>query len=293
MLDQFKKDIFLDEFSCARLSSDKEHNSLIKHFTSRKSLLLPAYLQRFAWTEDTRNYRAFYLVKEKNRIVCYFSLQCGLLVKCREKLLGGVVGKSVNDRTSYYIDRDKIEVTSVIPAVELAHFCVNDTYRKKKKTDKIMVGVQEYSMGVYVFYKYIAPIILELSQTVGVQYVYLFCADNGLGQLTKYYTNQLNFCVMDDMACIRPEYDENLECLTIKITDLARDVEMFEDKENIPNVINYLKRNETISNYQAARELGIKWPCELFSLMVDHGCAIADTWNGEEKIVRIRQQRSD
>lgn len=288
MLEQFKKDIFVDQYSCSRLTSEREHNVLIKHFTSRKSLTLPVYLQKHAWDEDKRNYRAYYLVKEGQRIVCYFSLQCGLLVKCHKKILGGVVCKEIEGKRDYFIDRDKIEVSAVIPAVELAHFCINDTYRSKKKTALIKYGIQEYSIGVYVFYKFIAPRIVELSKKVGLQYTYLFCADDWSGRLTNYYMQQLNFHLMDDMACIRPDYDDELECLTIRISDLERDIDRFEDSGRVPVVLDYLKKNGTISNYQARREIGIKDPDYLFLYLVKLNLVLPDSKKENGDLVRIK-----
>lgn len=288
MLDQFKKDIMENDFLCVRLSSDREHKSLIKHFTSRKSLLLPVHLQRYAWREDVNNYRSFYLVKEKKRIVCYFSLQAGLLVKCRKKILGGIVAKEVAGQKDYYIDKDKIDVSAVIPAIELAHFCVNDTYRKNKRNNRITYGIYDYTIGVYVFYKFIAPIIIELSSKIGMQYVYLFCADDWTNSLTKYYTEHLHFQQMDDMACIRPDYDEGLECLTLKIADLITDRARFEDLGRTNLVIDYMKTHGTISNYQARREFGISDPEYLFICITKKGLALVDAKNSKGSIVRIK-----
>lgn len=291
MLEQFKKDIFVDQYSCSRLTSDREHNALIKYFTSRKSLTLPMYLQQHAWLEDKRNYRAYYLVKEGQKIVCYFSLQCGLLVKCHKKILGGVVCKELNGKNEYIIDSDKIEVSAVVPAVELAHFCINDTYRRKKKTTSINYGICDYSIGVYVFYRFIAPIIIELSEKVGLEYVYLFSADDWSGRLTNYYTEQLNFRIMDDMACIRPDYDDELECLTIRIVDLARDVNRFEDFGRAQVVLDYLNKKGTISNFQARREIGIRDPEYLFCYLVNKGFVLSDCKDNNGRIVRIKHLR--
>lgn len=192
-------------------------------------------------------------MKEDNRIVLYFSLQCGLLVKCSKKRLGGIIHKTTGDNVEYYVDNDKINVTKVIPAIELAHFCVNDSYRRRKSHWEIRRGVREYSVGEYSFYKFIAPQIIDLSNIAGSQYVYSFCADDGSTDLLRYYIEKLNFELMDDMSCIRPDYDDSLECLTIKIEDLIRDTIRFDDMENVSAVIDYLKANETISNHQAKK----------------------------------------
>ena len=288
-----KTKMLVDEFSCERLSAHKENTQLIKSFTSYKSLELPEYLKRYAWREDARNQRAFYLVKERKKIVCYFSLQCGMLVKCHKKLLGGIVGKNTSSGTEFYIDTDKIEVSEVLPAMELAHFCINDLYRSKR-IDVIKCGVREYSIGAFVFYKHIVPIVLEVAQKSGLRYLYLFCANDAIRdpfkRLNNYYMQQLNFRIMDDMACIRPDFDEDLECYTISIDNLQRDYERFIDLERAPIILEYLHEHGTLGNYQAKREFGIKDPGYLFICLNSQGLASVDAKNSRGDIVRIKRK---
>ena len=229
MLEQFKKDILVDELKCERLSCDKHNNSLIKGFSCDRNPSLAWYLRRDAWWEDSHNHRAVYLVKEKNKIVMFFSVQCGILVRCHDKKIGGIVNKGTEEKPEFFIDKDKIEVTQSLPAIELAHFCVNDSYRKKKKSWYIKHGEKSYRVGVYCFYKYIAPLIIEMAEISGLRYIYLFCADDGSEELKEYYRKNLHFSIMDDMACIRSKYDKNLECMTIKTEDLARYLKEFND----------------------------------------------------------------
>lgn len=262
-------------YTCIRLSVNRENKQLIQGFCSKKNGNLAQYLHLKAWAEDTENYRAYYLVRDSNKIVLYFSLQCGLLIKCHKKLLGGITHKVSDEKVVYSINDDKIDVDRVIPGVELAHLCVNDSYRKRMQRWSVLVGVKEYPVGAYVFYEYIAPLIIEMAAISGLQYTYLFCADDGSNKLVQYYINVLHFAIMDDMACVRPEYDQNLTCMTIKISELRNDTMRFNDLKRVSTVLEYLKTNKTISIDQAKKKLNINDPRFLFAEMVKHGVASA------------------
>lgn len=288
MLPKFKKDIFMDDFTCERLKSNDQNKSLLQGFSCSKNPSLAYYLKMNAWREDFQNYRSFYLLKERMKIVLYFSLQCGMLVKCHRKQLGGIKHRNINKDVEYYVDSDKIEVTKVIPAIELAHFCANDSYRKQKKSWSISHGFRTYSVGVYAFYSYIAPLILQLANIAGAQYVYLFCADDGSEKLHRFYSEQLHFELMDDMACIRPDYDDTLDCMTLKISELEKHVDRFNDMSASGSILEYLKENTTLSIYQAKKMFNISDPVFLFSSLVDAQLVEISSVNENGEIVRVK-----
>ena len=286
-----KSTINIENFSCVRLKSDQTNKAIIQSFTSKMNPNLSQYLRTKAWFEDNNNYRAYYLVKDLHKIVLYFSLQCGLLVKCHEKIVGGIAHQSAEDATKYFIGEDKINVTNVIPGVEIAHFCVNDTYKDKKAGWKIKQGLWEYTVGAYVFYEYIAPKIIKMAEISGLQYAYLFCADDGSEKLCHYYIERLNFKIMDNMACIRPDYDNDLNCLTIRIEDLIQDVGRFRDSKKVDLILKWLKDKESISSFEA-KQVGIQDAKYLFKRIVEKGLAepIAKTPLGEPTIIKIENQ---
>lgn len=288
MLPKFKKDIFMDDFVCERLKSNDQNKSLLRGFSCSKNPSLAYYLKMNAWREDFQNYRSFYLLKERMKIVLYFSLQCGMLVKCHRKQLGGIKHRNINKDVEYYVDSDKIEVTKVIPAIELAHFCVNDSYRKQKKSWSIPHGIRTYSVGVYAFYSYIAPLILQLANIAGAQYVYLFCADDGSEKLQRFYSEQLHFELMDDMACIRPDYDDTLDCMTLKISELEKHTDRFNDMNSSAAILEYLKENTTLSIYQAKKIFSISDPIFLFSSLVEAKLVEISSVNENGEIVRVK-----
>ena len=223
----------------------------------------------------------------------YFSLQCGLLIKSHRKLLSGISHEENGGKVEYYIDSDKINVTTVIPSIELAHLCVNDSYRSKKHPWSIKHGLSEYRVGTYVFYKYIAPKILEIAAIAGIQYVYLFCADDGSENLIKYYKDVLHFDIMDDMACIRPDYDGSLECMTLKISDLEQDFHLFLDEPKFPSVLEFLNSNKTVSIQQAKKHLNILEPQLLFQKLIQNKLVEQDGNSDTGIVYRIKRTNSN
>ena len=285
-----KEEINSEDFLCMRLRIDDENKSLLQGFHSLKNGALAQYLKKNAWREDETNHRAFYIVKEKNKIVLYFSLQCCLLVKCHKKSIGGIKHYSEGEIVEYYIDEDKIDVTKVIPGIELAHFCVNDSYRRKKTSWEITYGIQKYSVGEYVFYKFIAPKIMEVADAAGLQFVYLFCADDGSEKLINYYSDVLGFSIMDDMSCVRPEYDKTLCCMTMKLETLISRVNQFADMNKVYDVLEYVEKKGAISTHQATREFMIKEPVALFECIIKSELAQPATYSSNGLIVKIKKK---
>ena len=250
--------------------SDHNNKSLISTFSSSKNPSLASHLQRGAWHEEQNNARAYFLVKEENKIVLYFSLQCGILIKSHEKILRGIGHKETEDGVAYFINDDIIDVTKTIPAIELAHFCTNDAYRNKKSEWSINNGPFKYKVGQYCFYQYIAPLVIDVAGKVGVEIVYLFCADTGDHKLYDYYTS-LNFKVMDDMACVRSEYESNLTCMTQKISTLKDSTKQFMDEKKANAILAYLKIHKNITTKKIREMFGINNVLILLDKLVFQG----------------------
>lgn len=224
-----KKNIDITKFECKRLkevAGDNEIKVQIEHFLSEKNHNLGGYLHYHARTEESANYRAFYVILDDKDIVLYFSLQMGATIKCHKKYIGGIKYDTELERT--HIDKDKIEVTNVVPVIEIPQFCVNDRYRNKVKSWKVEYKGIIYNVGQFVFFKYMVPIVLDVAEKVGFQYLILFCADNAERDLEKYYKT-MGFERMDNMACLRDEYSKDLECLIVKIDELIERYLKFED----------------------------------------------------------------
>lgn len=266
-----ENEVDVSKFVCVRLTADRQNNAMLPSFASVRNAGLAQYLKSKAWDEDERNYRAYYLVKDGERIVLYFSLQCGMLVKCNRKELTGITHKQNGERTEYFLEHNKIDVTKSIPAIELAHFCINDSYRRRKANWVVKQGVEEYSVGAYVFYEYIAPRVIKVMDVVGCQYLYLFSADDESGKLSMYYEDVLKFGFMDQMACVRQGYDEGLECMTLKKDSLIRDYNRFMDMGKVDALIEYIETEGIVSIYKAGRKLVLHDSKYLFQKLLEYG----------------------
>lgn len=221
-----KTPVEAENFMCERFSSNDTNQSLKKAFYCEMNSSFTCYLRNDSYLDDLENKKAVYLIKDGDRIVGYFSLNCGLMIKCDQKILSGISSEINNEKIEYYIDKDIIDVTNIVPAIEITHFCINSSYRKKKSTWTVTHGLKNYSVGKYIYYKFLLPIVINVAEKIGVQMIYLFCADDGSGKLIDYY-KELGFTVMDNMACIRTGYDSSLSCMTCKVAEARKQLESF------------------------------------------------------------------
>lgn len=112
------------------------------------------------------------------------------------------------------------QVVRTYPAVELVHFCINDEAREiwnklKKKHNFTR------SMGEVMFWRFVAPIIAGIQNTLGCQYVYLFAADDSRNRsLVNYYQVALNFSQPGDIGTSKPRYDFTCEFMCQEIEEL-------------------------------------------------------------------------
>lgn len=95
-----------------------------------------------------------------------------------------------------------LRVDEAFPAIELVHFCVNDSVRAEWKA----LGLG-HPMGEVLFWRFIVPQMLRIQRLVGCEYAYLFAADLSRdGSLIRYYEN-LHFECPKSIGGIKPWYD--------------------------------------------------------------------------------------
>jgi hypothetical protein len=108
-----------------------------------------------------------------------------------------------------YTDEIRLEGENIIrtkktfAGVELVHFCIHAPAKYKWAK----MGLNARSMGKTLFWQFVVPVIYEVRNLVGCEYVYLFAADRQkYGSLTNYY-RELGFEIRDDLTVSKPEYD--------------------------------------------------------------------------------------
>lgn len=217
----------LNSFRVTRLKEDDSLFSDVNLFENSKNENLVEYLVGDAFDDDDKNRCACYVVRDDdNEILCYFSIKCGLLYSEFEELkkfekfknhkikLMELEQRSDNAQVREYIEdvkkklkaaKDDIErllgkfdsmppnkqVAKSFPSVELTHFCVNETYRKKWLTYGFST---KNRIGSTMFWHVIVGIVERIRSLTGCEYLYLFAADATPDRhLVNHYTNMMGF----------------------------------------------------------------------------------------------------
>lgn len=254
----------LDSFRITRL---KEDDSLLRNvgaFENSKNENLVEYLVGDAFDDDDKNRCACYVVQDRDgEILCYFSIKCGLLYSEFEELkkfekfknhkikLMELEQRSDDCRVQEYIEeiRKKLkeakndiekllgkfdsippnkQVAKSFPSVELTHFCVNETYRKKWQTYGFSARNR---IGSTMFWHVIVGIVEKIRSLTGCEYLYLFAADDTPDRhLVNHYKNMMGLREEMAMSALQPIYDFNCTFLCAAIDSLlnARD-EFYKD----------------------------------------------------------------
>lgn len=119
-------------------------------------------------------------------------------------------------------------VFQTYPSIVLTHFCKNV---KVEQYNKLTIP-----LGFYVFWEIVIEKVLEITQLLGCQYLYLFAADNSeesksaysvqnviydidedelvsTYKLVEYYKNELKFETVQRLTILKPHYD--FECFSL------------------------------------------------------------------------------
>ena len=133
-------------------------------------------------------------------------------------------------------------------AVELVHFCAYDNRRDfwfsltgnpaRRKWEQM--GMSDQTIGNAVFWFFVVPIIRQVRDLVGCEYIYLFAADrNKYGSLVSYY-EKLGFELRSDLGVSKPFYDFGCRFMCQKVTSLRnrrnaffREYNLAEDPEEL------------------------------------------------------------
>lgn len=121
-----------------------------------------------------------------------------------------------------------IRVGHTYPGIELVHFCSNDLVKDKWKAYGI-----NHPMGEVLFWKFITPIIENIQQYVGCQYLFLFAADTSEdGSLINYYDVALKFKKPTEIGTNKPRYDFCCEFMCEDINELKKNQQAYFDNFN-------------------------------------------------------------
>lgn len=158
-----------------------------------------------------------------------------LIVKLREKLrtrkgitkadLESIsnLGSTIFDDMEKEFNESTTRVGQTFPAVELVHFCTNDGTESLWK----QMGIP-MPFGALVFWYFAVPIVQRIREHVGCRYLFLFAADLTKNEkLVKYYADQLNFQIPENLATAKPIYDFSCKFMCQEINGLLKGREDF------------------------------------------------------------------
>lgn len=252
----------LKSFKCIRLSKseDKDIIRIVDNFSNPRNENLENFIKNEAFDHDRLGKVACYVIIDDDKdILCYFALKSGLLFqgfkewydlenykkikaylfKSNDSVKPEILKKkirtlskkikqsreSVRRRLGAFIDGFSVHkpVSLSFPAIELSHFCVNEDYRGKWKN----LGLGERNrIGLTLFWHYIFQKILDASDVIGSEYVYLFAADcSGDRFLVNHYKDFMGFREDLDVLAIQPIYD-------ISCTFLCNTIEALKESKN-------------------------------------------------------------
>lgn len=115
-----------------------------------------------------------------------------------------------------------IRAPESLSAIELVEFCANDSTKKCWKSYGMPPNRR---MGEVLFWWFIVPRMLEVSEIVGSEYAYLFAADETPdGELVQYYENAFHFRKLTHLGTIKPLYDMNCYFMGNRLRTIAPDL---------------------------------------------------------------------
>lgn len=114
-----------------------------------------------------------------------------------------------NKKAEPVLKDNELYVHKVIPAIELAHFCMNEKWVKQNGKGQ----------GKLIFYNYILPIVKKLSEYVGCKFMYLYAADDTEDEtLVKYYESLKFQKIRNVQYCsIFPDYDIDCKLMYVSL----------------------------------------------------------------------------
>mgnify|MGYP000919928590 CR=1 FL=1 len=153
---------------------------------------LQIYLQKYAYADELTGISRTYLVKDiiSGDLVAYFTLRTGLITVSRGFM------KGFDTHTG----------------IELANFAINEAYRNANEVIP--------NLGSYLFRRFIVPIVKEISNDVGAEFLYIYALPNDR-LMAHYETMGFSKAPVKMEKCVyrhvKPVYDAGCKFMYRKI----------------------------------------------------------------------------
>ena len=171
------------DFSLERLAATPANLALVESFRAAENAKgLERYLKDCALRDEETNESRTYLVKDSvsGELACYFSLRACL------------VPVSLGN-----------DLFATVPAVELANFAVNETYRSRQRAVR--------RIGAYAFLEFVLPLARWSASVVGARWLCIYALPEK--RLLAYYGEKLGFARLSPEqeafvhSHVKPQYD--------------------------------------------------------------------------------------
>lgn len=251
--------MILDNLHCVRISNRPNAIRLVEDFHNPQNEVLVDYIKGDAFEEDASGKAACYIILDSDEdILCYFALKSGLLYdefhewreyekyKKINNILKDRIAKTDSKEAKILLTENEkklqkaqdnlkkiIGIIEAFPlhkqvdrsysAIELSHFCVNENCRKKWEK----YGFDDRNrMGITLFWNFIIEKVIQVSELVGCEYLYLFAADSTPDHfLVNHYKGFMGFREDLKVLSLQPKFDFRCTflCNTIEAFKVGKD----------------------------------------------------------------------
>lgn len=198
----YEIELFNNKYKVARLSEIYSEKICLNRFSNHKNKALENFIKNTsedgALESDKTNTNAVYLVvdKDTNEIAFYYALRAAMFDRKRNKSKKWFFRfiKVIN-----YLINNKLSISEIVPTIDLSMFCKNELY---SKSDNVK------GLGVKIFWNVIYYQVRQIKSITGIKYISLNAADDGSGELIKYYIRDLHFQKLTkDIIAIQEQFD--------------------------------------------------------------------------------------
>lgn len=246
-----EQEVLLSQFSILRVNAENE--AIIKNLSCSRNNKIERFLKSRGLNDNVEGRLAMYMILSPKKELCtVFTLSCGMLFtpevmdadqsyvynqyqngkitadEAKNEIRGWDDSKWVINDTLSCTNPEAVYARVQYPALELVHICNNDCVSEFWKS----LGLPN-RMGETLFWCKIVPLIKEINDKVGFEYLYLYAADNKKlkigngGKLINHYERSFAFRQNEKIGIIKPQYNNKCTFMSQSIMDLFQNREVF------------------------------------------------------------------
>lgn len=124
--------------------------------------------------------------------------------------------------------KDVVLVDKIFPAIEIAAFCKNSSCESYSAKE-----FGHHKIGEIVFWFKILPIVFRCRELIGLEYIYLFAANDTEDELlSNYYQIRLNFKSHSNIGVLKPTENSGCRFHYQRLTEASEQIKLIEEQFN-------------------------------------------------------------